>query len=56
MRLFTNKSSGGDKIALAREYFATLTRDEARRIYELYRLDIELFGYNPKPFMDLAQH
>ena len=35
----------------AEEYFAELGQEKVRRLYEIYRLDFELFGYSAEGFL-----
>ena len=43
-----NKSRGEDTSSLTRKYFEKLDRKQLDGIYELFRIDFEMFGYNPK--------
>lgn len=42
-----NSSSGGNTAKLAKSYFASLTQEEAQKLYDLYKWDFEAFGYDP---------
>jgi hypothetical protein len=37
------------------EYFSQLTKHQVIELYEMYRLDHELFGYSPVPYIALAK-
>ena len=41
-----NPSSGGSTIDLARKYFGQLNKNVVMQLYELYRVDFEMFGYS----------
>eukprot|EP00090_Calanus_glacialis_P020054 TRINITY_DN30843_c0_g1_i1.p1 TRINITY_DN30843_c0_g1~~TRINITY_DN30843_c0_g1_i1.p1 ORF type:complete len:323 (-),score=62.46 TRINITY_DN30843_c0_g1_i1:33-893(-) len=50
-------TSGGDKKGLserARAYFSQLQRDVAIELFELFRVDFEMFGYDAKEYLDVA--
>ena len=49
-----NPSSGGNTSNLTMEYFSQLGRETVRQLYNLYRLDFELFGYSPNTYINLA--
>ena len=38
----------------AEALFSTLSRDQIFRIFEIFRLDHELFGYDPLPYLKLG--
>ena len=38
----------------ARAYFSQLQRDVAIKLFELFRVDFEMFGYDAKEYLDLA--
>ena len=48
-----NKSRSTSK--LARIFFATLDKSDIEKLYELYKLDFELFGYSYKDFYNLGR-
>ncbi len=52
----THRQSGGHSSdeTLAAEYFSQLTKGQVRRLYELYKVDHDLFGYDHQPFLDVA--
>lgn len=35
---------------VAKKYFSQLTKSEIRQLYEMYKLDHEMFGYSPENF------
>ncbi len=35
------------------KYFSELSKHQKEELYDLYRLDFELFGYSPEPYMYL---
>jgi hypothetical protein len=37
------------------EYFGQLTKHQVMEMYEMYRLDHELFGYSPEAIIALAK-
>lgn len=39
---------------LTRKYFSQLTKEQVRRLYEIYRLDFKLFGYDSAIYSDYA--
>ena len=43
------KTARSDETAL--EYFRALSGRQRQKLLELYRLDFEMFGYDPAPFM-----
>lgn len=47
---FANKSNAMDLLAL--EYFSSLDRATILSLYDIYRIDFELFGYDHKKFLD----
>ena len=38
----------------AQSYFSTLSQNQIFQFYEIFRLDHEIFGYDPRPYFDLA--
>ena len=40
--------------SLAEELFQTLTKEQVRKLYELYKMDFLAFGYSPETFENLA--
>ena len=45
-----NPSSGGSTTDLARMYFGQLNKTVMMQLYELYRVDFEMFGYSMDMF------
>jgi Sulfotransferase family len=37
------------------EYYGQLSRRQVRELYQMYRLDHELFDYSPEPYIALAK-
>jgi len=37
------------------DYYSQLTKSEIAALYTKYRLDFELYGYDPDPYLDIAQ-
>jgi len=48
---WTNRRNSGEGISL--KYFRTLTSDQVRGLYRIYKLDFEMFGYQVEPYLDL---
>ena len=48
-------SSGGSTKDLARKYFSEMDIDTAKRLYQLYKVDFEMFGYSPDEYFKLAR-
>jgi hypothetical protein len=38
----------------AAEYYGQLTKRQVAELYEMYRLDHDLFGYSPEPYIAMA--
>ncbi len=36
-------------------YYSKLTKDQIRQLYDAYKLDHELFGYDPQPYIDFGK-
>ena len=51
----SNPSSGGSTSSLAQKYLSSLDRRTVTRLYQLYRVDFEMFGYSPDLYLDLAK-
>ena len=45
-----NKSSGGSTANLSRKYFSEIDISTAKKLYELYKVDFEMFSYNPEEY------
>ena len=43
----SNPSSGGSSNQLAKKYFSELDKRTIRQLYEIYKVDFEMFGYHP---------
>ena len=48
-------SSGGSTKDLARKYFSELDLATVKKLYKVYKVDFEMFGYTPDIYYDLAQ-
>ena len=35
--------------------YSQLDKGLAEELYQLYRVDFEMFGYSPQPYLDLAE-
>ena len=46
-----HKNSGHSATDLALELFAKLPKDLKKQLYELYKIDFEMFEYDVKPFL-----
>ena len=44
----------GSKV-LAKKYFGQLTKQQVFRLYEMYKIDFDMFGYDPQLYIDMAQ-
>ena len=40
---------------VAAEMYRTLSPSQIRGLYQMYRLDFELFGYDPEPYLSLGR-
>ena len=47
-------SSGGKTGELARTYFSQLSLETMQRLYQLYQVDFNMFGYSPQLYYHLA--
>lgn len=47
----TGTGQSGD---LQRDYYGQLSESEMRKVYKKYKLDFELYGYDPQSYYDLA--
>ena len=45
-----NISSGDSTEDLAIQLFSKLPKDLVEKLYELYKIDFEMFQYDPKPY------
>ena len=48
-------SSGGGTNELARKYFSQLSLDTVKKLYNIYQVDFEMFGYSPQWYYDNAR-
>ena len=39
---------------LAEKYFGQLTKQQVLRLYEMYKIDHDMFGYHPQIYIDMA--
>ena len=51
--LEANKSSGGSTKELAKKYFSKLQINTVKQLYEFYKVDFEMFDYNPDEYLRL---
>ena len=51
----SHHSSGGSNRDLARQYFGELDRRTVDRLYALYQMDFEMFGYSPNLYLSYAR-
>ena len=51
-----NKSGGGSTNELARKYFSELDIDSTKKLYELYKVDFEMFNYSPEEYFELSRN
>ena len=51
----THVSSGGSTKELAKKYFAQLSLDTVKKLYSIYQVDFEMFGYSPQLYYDIAR-
>ena len=40
----------GSVTSVAREYFKEIDAESKRKLYEIYRIDFEMFGYSPEEY------
>jgi len=41
--------------AVSREYYASVDRDQIRKLYQKYKIDFELFGYSPEEYIKMGK-
>ena len=46
-----NESTGNSTTDVALRLFAKLPHDNKKQLYELYKIDFEMFEYDAKPFL-----
>ena len=51
-----NKSGGGSTNELARKYFSELDINTTKQLYELYKVDFEMFDYSPEEYFELSRN
>lgn len=51
----THTQSGGHSSLLAKKYFSQLSAQQVQNLYDLYKLDHELFGYDIEPYLSYAK-
>ena len=49
-------SSGGSTRDLAKKYFSELDKTMVRKLYEFYKVDFEMFDYNPDEYFKVAKN
>jgi len=54
-KIESHVSSGGSTKDLARKYFSEMDIDTVKRLYQLYKVDFEMFGYSPDEYFKLAR-
>ena len=50
----THSQMGGHSHKLTSKYYAQLTKAQIQSLYKFYRLDHELFGYDPEEYLSYA--
>ena len=53
--IVTNPSSGGSTSELARKYFSQLDKEDVEKLFQLYKMDFEMFGYSPNLYLNIAK-
>ena len=48
-------SSGGNTYSLAHKYFSQLDLETITNLYDLYKVDFELFDYIPNDYFEIAR-
>lgn len=51
---WTHKTANYQAGEIAKRYFSQLSREELKKLYEKYKLDFELFGYEMDDYLQLA--
>ena len=49
---FINSSKLKTKV-MTKKYFSQLTENQINELYDMYRMDFEMFGYDPKPYFPI---
>ena len=39
---------------VAKKYFSQLTKEQIIRLHEMYKIDHDMFGYDPQIYIDMA--
>ena len=52
----SHHSSGGSTKELAKKYFSELSLGTVKKLYEVYKVDFEMFGYSPQLYYDYASN
>ena len=52
----TNPSSGGSTSQLAKEYFSQVDRGDVIKLYQLYKIDFDMFGYSADDYINMAKN
>ena len=53
--IVSHDSSGGRTEKLSKKYFGQMDRQTVWQLYQLYKMDFELFGYSPGLYLDMAR-
>jgi Sulfotransferase family len=48
---WTNRHNNSEPVAL--RYFAQLDLPTVQQLFQIYRIDFEMFGYDVQPYLDL---
>ena len=51
----SHASSGGSTKELTEQYFTEININTARKLYRLFKVDFEMFGYNPAEYFKLTK-
>lgn len=54
-KIETHVSSGGSTKDLAKKYFSEMDIVTVKRLYKLYKVDFDMFGYSPEEYFELAR-
>ena len=52
--LHMHQSHAGSSESLALQYFAKLNETRVKKLYQMYKLDFLMFGYDPNPYFEVA--
>lgn len=50
-----HESSGSSSEDLAKKYFAMVNQTKILQLYDIYKLDFEMFGYDLEPYLSLGR-